>query len=147
MLRNMLPSGAAPKPSGPFNKTFLICVVSSKALGSSAIDGCHSTGPVVELWEVERQHPLLAAPRKDLDFRGEPLVEAIESALLHENVAREVLQVVADQPGTAVCTEDAIEPLARTGLGVRTVGEALGVPAEHGEVRGTHHRHCRHLTT
>src|SRR5262247_1621655 len=120
----MLPSGAAPKPSGPFSKTFLICMVSSKALGSSAIDGCHSTWPVVELWHVERRHPLLAAPRKDLDFRREPLVEAIEGALLHEHVAREVLQGVAEQPGTAVFAEDAIEPLARTGLGMRTVGEA-----------------------
>src|SRR5262249_40636197 len=104
MLRNMLPSGAAPKPSGPFSKASLMCMLSSKALASSASGGCDSAGPVVELWEVEGRHPLLAAPRKDLDFRGEPLVEAIESALLYENVAREVLQVVADQPGTAVCT-------------------------------------------
>src|SRR5215470_14664695 len=112
-----------------------------------SVRGSRSTGSVVELWEVERRHPLLAAPRKNLDFRREPLVEAIESAFLHENVAREVLQVVADQPGTAVCTEDAIEPLARTGLGMRTVGEALGVSAEHGEIRVRHQRDCRHLST
>jgi len=30
----MLPSGAAPKPSGPLNKAFLICTVSSKAPGA-----------------------------------------------------------------------------------------------------------------
>ena len=106
------------------------------------VRGSRSTGPVVELGEVERRHPLLAAPRKDLDFRREPLVETIESAFLHENVAREVLQVVGNHPGTAVGTEDAIEPLARTCLGIRTVGEALGVPAEHSEIR---QRDCRHL--
>src|SRR5262245_66396424 len=96
------------------------------------VRGSHSTGPVVELWEVERPCPLLAAPREDFEFRREPLVEAIESAFLHENVAKEILQVVADQPGTAVITEDAIEPLARTCFGIRTVGEALGASAEHG---------------
>src|SRR5262249_58683246 len=82
-----------------------------------------STGHVVELREVERPCPLLAAPREDLDFRREPLVEAIESSFLHENGAREVLQVVGEHPGTAVGIEDAIEPLARTCLGIRTVGE------------------------
>ena len=107
--------------------------------------GSRSTGPVVELGEVERRHPLRAAPRKDLDFRCEPLVEAIESAFLHENVAREVLQVVADHPETAVGIEDAIEPLARTCLGIRTVGEALGAPAEHSEIRIRYQRDCRHL--
>jgi hypothetical protein len=43
---------------------------------------------VVELWDVERPCPLLAAPREDLEFRREPLVEAIERAFLHENDAR-----------------------------------------------------------
>src|SRR5215468_2302133 len=80
----------------------------------------HSTGPVVELWEVERPCPLLAAPREDLEFRCKPLVEAIESAFLHENGAREVLEVVGEHPGTTVSTEDAIEPLSRTCFGIRT---------------------------
>ena len=44
-----------------------------------------------------------------------------------------------------MCTEDAIEPLVRTCLGVRTVGEALGASAEHGEIRGRHHHPCCHL--
>src|SRR4030095_10144681 len=35
-------------------------------------------------------------PREDLNFRREPPVEAIESAFLHENGAREVLQVVGE---------------------------------------------------
>src|SRR5262245_58923264 len=69
-----------------------------------SVRGSRSTGSVVELWEVERRHPLLAAPHKNLDSRREPLVEAIESAFLHENVAREVLKVLSDQPGTAVVT-------------------------------------------
>ena len=59
------------------------------------------------------------------------LVEAIESAFLDENDPRAVLQVVGDHPGTAGGTEDAIEPLARTCFGVRTVGEALVMSAEH----------------
>ena len=75
--------------------------------------------------KVERPCPLLAAPREDLDFRREPLVEAIESAFLHENGGKKVLQVVGEDPGTAVDTEDSIEPLAPTRLGIRTVGEAL----------------------
>src|SRR5215467_6307074 len=74
------------------------------------------------------------------------LVEAIESAFLDENDPRAVLQVVGDHPGTAVGTEDAIEPLARTCFGVRTVGEALGVSAEHGEIRLRHRHECRHLS-
>src|SRR5262245_12527086 len=74
------------------------------------VRGSRSTGPVVELWEIERPCPLLAAPREDLEFRREPLIEAIESAFLHENGPREVLQVVGEHPGTAVGTEDAIEP-------------------------------------
>src|SRR5262245_20004133 len=106
----------------------------------------HSTGPVVELWKVERTCPLLAAPREDLEFRREPLVEAIESAFLHENDARAVLQVVGEHPGTAVGTEDTIEPLARTCFGVRTVGEALGVSAEHREIRVGHRYECRRLS-
>src|SRR5262249_5198569 len=110
-----------------------------------SVRGSRSTGSVVELWDVERRHPLLAAPRKDLDFRREPLVEAIESAFLHVNDARTVLQVVGDHPGTAVCTEDAIEPLAPTCFGVRTVGETLGASAQDGEVLLRHHRPCCHL--
>src|SRR5262245_57835391 len=106
----------------------------------------HSTGPVVELWEVERPCPLLAAPREDLEFRREPLVEAIESAFLHDDGPREVLQVVGKHPGTTVITEDAIEPLARTCFGIRTVGEALGASAEHGEIRVGHSSECRHLS-
>src|SRR5262245_40133287 len=101
---------------------------------------------MVELWEVERPCPLLAAPCEDLEFRREPLVEAIESAFLHENGARDVLQVVGEHPGTAVGTEDSIEPLARTCFGVRTGGKALGVSAEHGEICVRYRRECRHLS-
>src|SRR5262249_26070134 len=79
-------------------------------------------------------------------FRREPLLEAIESAFLHEHDAGAVLQVVGEHPGSAVGTEDAIEPLARTGFGVQTVGEALGVSAEHGEIRVGHRHECRHLS-
>src|SRR5262244_1798581 len=104
-----------------------------------------SFGSVVELWDVERPCPLLAAPREDFGLRREPLVEAIESAFLHVNVTRTVLQVVGDHPGTAVRTEDAIEPLVRTCFGVRTVGEALGASAQHGEIRFRHHHPCCHL--
>src|SRR5262245_56725077 len=93
------------------------------------VRGSRSTGPVVELWEIERPCTLLAAPREDLEFRREPLIEAIESAFLHENEARAVLQLVGEHPGTAVGTEDAIEPLARTCFSIWTVGEALGVSA------------------
>src|SRR5262244_2690872 len=75
-----------------------------------SVRGSRSTGSVVELWEVERRHPLLAAPRKNLDFRREPLVEAIESAFLPENVAREVLQFVADQPGTQLLQKTRSSP-------------------------------------
>src|SRR5262249_29483491 len=110
------------------------------------VRGSRSTGPVVELWEIERPCPLLAAPRENLEFRREPLIEAIESASLHEHGPREVLQVVGEHPGTAVGTEDAIEPLARTCFGIRTVGEALGVSAEHGEIRVRHRPECRHLS-
>src|SRR5262249_13428517 len=106
----------------------------------------HSTGPVVELWEVERPCPLLAAPREYLGFRREPLVEAIESAFLHENDARAVLQVVGEHPGTTVGTEDTIEPLARTCFVVGTVGEALGFSAEPGETRVGHRHECRRLS-
>jgi len=102
-------------------------------------------GSVVELREVERQHPVLAAPREDFGLRREPLVEAIESAFLHVNDARTVLQVVGEHPGTTVSTEDTIEPLARTCFGVRTVGEALGASAQHGEIRFRHHHPCCHL--
>src|SRR5262249_62408034 len=91
----------------------------------------HSTAPVVELGEVEPRHPVLAAPREDFGLRREPLVEAIESAFLHVNDARTVLQVVADHPGTAVGAEDTIEPLACTCFGVWAVGEALGASAQH----------------
>src|SRR5215510_12728702 len=94
------------------------------------VRGSRSTGPVVELWEVKRPHPRQAAPREDLGLRREPLVEAIEGAFLHENDARTVLQVVADHTGTAVGTEDAIEPLACTWFGIRTLREALGASAE-----------------
>jgi len=110
------------------------------------VRGSRSTGLVVELREVERPHPRLAAPREYLGFRREPLVEAIESAFLHENDARSVLQVVGEHPGTAVGTEDAVEPLARTCFGIWTVGEALGVSAEHGEIRVRHRHECRHLS-
>src|SRR5262245_8794681 len=37
-------------------------------------------------------------------------------------------------------------PRARTCLGIRTVGEALGVSAQHGEIRVRHRRECRHLS-
>src|SRR5262245_48579875 len=104
-----------------------------------------SFGSVVELWDVERPCPLLAAPREDFGLRREPLVKAIESAFLHVNDARTVLQVVGGHPGTAVGTEDPIEPLVRTCLGVRTVREALGASAEHSEVRLRHHHPCCHL--
>src|SRR5262245_8762381 len=104
-----------------------------------------SFGSVVELWDVERPCPLLTAPREDIGLRREPLVEAIESAFLHENNARTVLQVVGDHPGTAVRTEDAIEPLARTCFGVRAVGETLGASAQHGEIRVRHHHPRCHL--
>src|SRR5262245_4487700 len=107
--------------------------------------GSRSTRPVVELWEVEWPCPLLAAPREDFGLRREPLVEAIESAFLHVNDARTVLQVIGDHPGTAVGTEDAIEPLVRTCFGVRTVREALGASAQHGEIRFRHHHPCCHL--
>src|SRR5262249_15399143 len=56
-----------------------------------------------------------------------------------------VLLVVGDHPGTAVGTEDAIEPLVRTCFGVRTVGEALGASAQHGEIRVGDHHPCCHL--
>src|SRR5215813_8405005 len=113
-------------------------------LGSAARNSVsHSTGPLAELWEVERPCPLLAAPREDLEFRREPLVETIESAFLDEDGAREVLQVVGEHPGTTVSTEDAIEPLARTCFGIRTVGEALGGSAEHGEICVGHSSECR----
>src|SRR5215475_11336967 len=105
----------------------------------------HSTAPVVELGEVEPRHPVLAAPREDFGLRREPLVEAIESAFLHINDARTILQVVGDHPGTAVGAKDAIEPLVRTCFGVRTVGEALGASAQHGEIRVRHHHPCCHL--
>src|SRR5262245_55631209 len=107
--------------------------------------GSSSPGPVVELREVERRHPRLAAPREDFGPRRKPLVEAIESAFLHVNDARTVLQIVGDHPRTAVGTEDAIEPLVRTCLGVRTVGEALGASAEHGEILLRHYHPCCHL--
>src|SRR5262245_2647208 len=108
--------------------------------------GSRSTGPVVELGEVERPCPLLAAQREDFGLRRKPLVEAIERAFLHVNDARTVLQVVGEHPGTAVGTEDAIEPLARTGFaGARTVGEALGGSAQHGEIRLRYHNPCGHL--
>src|SRR5262249_34084560 len=44
-----------------------------------------------------------------------------------------------------VGTEDAIETLARTCFGVRTVGETLDASAEHGEIRLRHHHPCCHL--
>src|SRR5262249_26303690 len=107
--------------------------------------GSRSTRPVVELWEVEWPCPLLATPREDFCLWREPLVEAIESAFLNVNDARTVLQVVGDYSGTAVGTEDAIEPLVRTCFGVRTVGEALGASAQHGEIRVGDHHPCCHL--
>src|SRR5215470_9074600 len=103
-----------------------------------------STAPVVELWEVEGPCPFLAAPRIYLGLRRKPLIKAVECAFLHINDARAVLQVVGDEPGAAVGAEDAVEPLARTCLGVRTVGEALGGSAEH-EIRVGHRSECRHL--
>ena len=106
--------------------------------------GSRSTRLVVELWEVKRMCPLLAGPREDLDFRREPLV-AVESPFLHENRAREILQVVGEHSGAAVGTEDAIESLARACFGIRTIREALRCSAEHGEVRLGHRPECRHL--
>src|SRR5262249_30505025 len=74
------------------------------------------------------------------------LFEAIESTFLYPNDARAVLEVVGDHPGTAIGTEDAIETLARTCFGVRTVTEALGVSAQDGEIRFRHRHECRHLS-
>jgi len=101
---------------------------------------------VVELWKVERPCPLLAAPGENLDFGRVPLVEAVESAFLHENGAREILQPVGEHPGTAVGTENAIEPFTRTRLGIRSVGEALCLSAEHCEIRVRHRRERRYLS-
>src|SRR5262245_26757454 len=42
------------------------------------VSDSRSPGPVVELWDVERPCPLLAAPSEDFGLRREPLVEAIE---------------------------------------------------------------------
>src|SRR5262245_2410310 len=102
-------------------------------------------GPRGRIGGCERRHPVLAAPREDFGLRREPLVEAIESAFLHVNDARTVLQVVGNYPGTAVGARDTIEPLLRTCFGVRTVGEALGASAQHGEILFRHHHPCGHL--
>src|SRR5262245_26950316 len=92
------------------------------------VSGCRSPGPVVELGDVERPCPLLADPREDLGLRREPLVEAIERAFLHVNDARTVPQVVGDHPGTAVGTEDPLQPLVRRCLGVRAYEKLLVLP-------------------
>src|SRR5262245_26898869 len=94
------------------------------------VGGSRSTRPVVELGAVDRRHPLLAGPHENVGLRREPLVEAIERALLNVNDAGTVLQIVGERPGTAVGTEDAIEPLARTCFGIRGVGVALRGSAE-----------------
>src|SRR5262245_40114553 len=109
------------------------------------MSGRRLLGPVVELWDVERTCPWLAAPREDFGLRREPLVEAIESAFLHVNDARAVFEVVGDHPRTAIGTKDAIKPLVRTCFGVRTVGEALGTSTEDGEIRLGHHHPRSHL--
>src|SRR5215813_13219698 len=69
----------------------------SRRVGRSppdAMSGSRSLRPVVELWDVERPCPLLAAPREHLEFRRKPLFEAIESAFLYPNDARGVLPLL-----------------------------------------------------
>jgi len=97
------------------------------------------------LWEGERPCPLQSALHEHLDFRRDQL-GAIETAELHENDAREALQVVGVQPGTADGTEDAIEPFACTCLGIRIIVEALGASAEQREIRFRHREECRRLS-
>src|SRR5262245_60189674 len=87
-----------------------------RRLPAKRVSGVSSLGPVVELGEIERRHPRLAAPREDVGLRREPLVEAIERAFLRVHAARTVLQVVCDHTGTAVGTEDALEPLVSSPL-------------------------------
>src|SRR5262249_37064253 len=113
-----------PRPSGRF-----------AAGRPTPVSRFSSLGPVVELSDVERRHPRLAAPREDFGLRREPLVHAIKSAFLPIDDARTVLQVVGDHPGTAVGAEDPVLSLAVTGFGVRTVGETLGASAQNGEIR------------
>jgi hypothetical protein len=86
------------------------------AVAPTRVRGSRSTGHAVELWEVERPCPLQSALHEHLELRRDQL-GAIETAELHENDAREALQVVGVQPGSADWTEDAIETFARTCFG------------------------------
>src|SRR4029077_13872227 len=103
-----------------------------------------STWHAVELWEVERSCPLQPAVDEHLEFRRDQL-RASETADLHEDEARETLQVVGVQPGSADGTEDAIESSARTCLGIRIVVEAVDASAEQPEIRFRDRHECRRL--
>jgi hypothetical protein len=62
---------------------------------------------VVVLQDVERRDPRPAVPDVDLGLRRKPFADLVEGALLDEDPALEVGQLVGEHPGSADDAEDA----------------------------------------